>query len=73
METTIIFKISGMHCVSCGMNIDGELEDMAGVSWASTNYARQETVVTFDADQITIDVIQTTIRKLGYECHCDDV
>jgi len=28
----IKLKINGMHCVSCAMNIDGDLEDTEGVT-----------------------------------------
>lgn len=57
-------KISGMHCSSCAMNIDFELED-AGVK-ASTNYARQETEVEFDEEKISLNKIIEVIKKTGY-------
>ena len=31
--------ISGMHCVSCGLNIEKQLKRAAGVVSASVNYA----------------------------------
>ena len=67
MEQIITFKINGMHCTSCAMNIDGELEDTPGVKEASTNYARQETKVKFVQDQVTPDKLSEVIRGLGYE------
>lgn len=60
-----IFKIEGMHCVSCAMNIDGELEDTDGVKEASTNYARQLTEVTFEPGKVTVGELITTIKKLN--------
>src|SRR5205085_6844385 len=36
----VTFKISGMHCTSCAMNIDGEIEELEGVLSSSTHYAR---------------------------------
>ena len=59
--------ITGMHCTSCAMNIDGELEDTDGVKESKTNYAKQMTEVTFDSQKITQGTIQTIIQKLGYE------
>ena len=35
----VTLKITGMHCPSCAMNIDGALEDTAGVIEAETSYA----------------------------------
>ncbi|HRN70112.1 MAG TPA: heavy-metal-associated domain-containing protein [Candidatus Woesebacteria bacterium] len=57
-------NIFGMHCTSCAMNIDGELEDTEGVKEAKTNYAKQQTEVTFDPEKISIDKIISIIKKL---------
>lgn len=53
-----------MHCTSCAMNIDGELEDTEGVKEAKTNYARQQTEVTFDPEKVTVEKMISIIRKL---------
>ena len=37
-----IFKISGMHCVACSQNIEGELEDMGVKAWI--DYVASETI-----------------------------
>lgn len=65
MITKITLKINGMHCTSCAMNIDGELEDL-GVRNASTNYAKAMSDVEYDNDKITLEQIQDAIKKLGY-------
>ena len=59
-------KIEGMHCTSCAMNIDGELEDTKGVKESNTNYAKQETQVTFNPDELTIEQILEKVKKVGY-------
>lgn len=66
MNQTLKFKITGMHCASCAMNIDGELEDSGKVVSASTNYAKAETVVEFDPAIISEAEIIETIKKVGY-------
>ena len=60
------FKISGMHCTSCAMNIDGELEDTKGIKQANTNYAKSQTEVEFDENIITDKQIISIIEKTGY-------
>lgn len=60
------FKISGMHCTSCAMNIDGELEDTDGIKQANTNYAKSQTEVEFDENKITDKQIIDIIEKTGY-------
>jgi copper chaperone CopZ len=64
---TLTFNIFGMHCTSCAMNIDGELEDTEGVKEAKTNYAKQITEVTFDPEKITQEKIISIIKKLDYD------
>ncbi len=59
-------KIVGMHCTSCVMNIDGELEDTEGVKQAHTHYAKQQTEIEFDYEKITEGKIIEIIKNLGY-------
>lgn len=66
-STIAKFQISGMHCSSCSLNIDGELEDQAGVVSASTSYAKSITTVKFDKKKIVPEKLMQTIRGLGYE------
>jgi len=60
------FKISGMHCTACALNIDLDLEEVAGVKAATTNYAKQITEVEFDDAKISPEIIKSTIAKTGY-------
>lgn len=63
---TILFKIDGMHCTSCSLSIDGELEDTPGVLSATTSYAKAETQVLYDPERVSPDQLQKVIEKLGY-------
>lgn len=64
-----IFKISGMHCTSCAMNIDGELEDTKGIKESNTNYAKSQTEVEFDEEKINDKAIIEIIKKAGYQAN----
>lgn len=61
------FKIKGMHCTSCVLDIDGTLEDLPGVEKAATSYAREETEISFDEKQISLPKIASELKKLGYQ------
>ena len=65
--TTIALKLDGLHCISCSLNIDGELEDLSGVLSAATSYAKQETVITYDPSLAKPTQFMTAIKKLGYK------
>ncbi|MFH0749378.1 MAG: heavy-metal-associated domain-containing protein [Candidatus Gottesmanbacteria bacterium] len=62
--TTKTLKLKGMHCVSCSMLIEGELEDM-GVE-AKANYAKQTVDLVFDESITALSKIKGMIEKLGY-------
>lgn len=65
--TKTIIQIDGMHCNSCALNIDFDLEDLPGVKSAKTNYAKQVTEVEYDQDKITPEQILKQIQKTGYQ------
>ena len=60
-------KIDGMHCTSCSMNIDFDLEDLDGVKVAKTSYFKQETEIEFDEEKVKLEAILETIQKTGYK------
>jgi copper chaperone CopZ len=62
-------KIEGMHCASCAMTIDFDLEDL-GVKSSKTSYAKQETTVEFDEEKIKSQDIVNRIKKTGYKASC---
>ncbi len=59
-------KISGMHCSSCAMKIDMDLEDLEGIKEARTNYAKQETDLEYDEEVVDLPKILQQIEKTGY-------
>lgn len=61
------FKITGMHCSSCAMNIDGELEDTEGVIEASTSFAKQAVEVKYDPNKVSDKRIIEVVKTAGYE------
>lgn len=62
----VTFTISGMHCTSCSINIDGELEDTKGVLRADTSYAKATTTVQFDPNLVSIEALKKVVEALGY-------
>lgn len=60
------FKITDMHCTSCALTIDMDLEDMEGVKKAQTSYAKAECEIEFDVDKVNDQLILETIKKSGY-------
>lgn len=59
-------KIDGMHCSSCAMSIDFDLEDLGGIKNSKTSYARQECEVEFDESFVKVEQIVKTVEITGY-------
>ena len=66
-NSQIELQVTGLHCVSCGLNIDGSLEDLPGVQKAHTDYANGKTKVEYDKQQLNEDTLIKQIEKLGYQ------
>lgn len=65
--TKITLKLDGLHCASCSLNIDGELEEQKGVISSNTSYAKQESVITYDPALTSPSLFKPIIEKLGYK------
>ncbi len=58
------YKIDGMHCTSCALLIESDLED-AGVK-ATCNYAREILEVEFDEKKVDEGKIKAIVTSSGY-------
>ena len=61
-----------MHCISCAMNIDFDLEDFDGVKSASTSYAKAQCEVEFEEEKIDSNKIIEIIKQTGYSAEVLD-
>lgn len=66
MSSNIKLKIAGMHCASCAMNIDFDLEDADGIQSSQTSYAKQVCEVVYDTGKINLEKIVEIIKTSGF-------
>ncbi|MBI4099886.1 heavy-metal-associated domain-containing protein [Candidatus Microgenomates bacterium] len=59
-----VYKVDGMHCPSCAMTIEWELEDR-GVK-AKCSYAKQLVEVEFEPEKVSDEEIKEVVAKSGY-------
>lgn len=64
--TKLKLKIDGMHCTSCALNIDMDLEDLEGVIKSHTSYAKSETEIEFDEEKVDQKKLIEAISTTGY-------
>ena len=58
------YKVDGMHCTSCALLIESDLED-AGVK-ARCNYAKETLEVEFDEAKVDEGKIKEVVVSSGY-------
>lgn len=64
--TQLKCTLTGMHCSSCAMNIDGALEDTPGVVSATTSYAKALVAIEYDPAQVQPAELVKIIENEGY-------
>lgn len=68
METTThLWHVSGMHCSSCSILIDEAIEELDGVTSATTSLKRKLTTVNLDPTRCDPDQVVEAIRAAGYQ------
>ncbi|MEM4359446.1 MAG: copper-translocating P-type ATPase [Candidatus Bilamarchaeaceae archaeon] len=60
------FRIGGMHCASCALNIERKLKGLKGVKSATVNFATNTASVDYDEDIIGLGNLKETVEGLGY-------
>ena len=61
------YNISGMHCASCALTIENNLNKLKGVKSANVNLATQKATVEYDCDDCDDSQVIQTVKDAGYE------
>lgn len=63
---TQTYRVKGMHCASCAVNIERTFKKTEGVHSAHVNYGTETAKVSFDETKINPDYLSKKIEPLGY-------
>jgi copper chaperone CopZ len=61
------YRVEGMHCSNCAMNIEGIEDDLAGIRKVSASYQKGMMVVEFDEVKVSEAQILAAVEKRGYQ------
>ena len=61
------YRVEGMHCSNCAMNIEGIEDDLPGVKQVSASYQKGQMVVEFDEAKVSEAQILAAVEKRGYQ------
>lgn len=61
------YRVEGMHCPNCAMNVESIEDDLPGIKQVSASYQKGRMVVEFDEAKVTETQIITAVEKRGYQ------
>lgn len=64
-----VFKISGMHCASCALNIEKNLSSAKGISNVVVNFNTSKALVDYDEKSVNEAGIIQKIKGMGYDAY----
>ena len=65
--TQTILDIKGMHCTGCANNVEKFLNDVAGVTEATVNFATEQAAVRHDLVLAPVERLIVAVRAAGYD------
>jgi copper chaperone CopZ len=65
-NTQVALNVEGMHCGSCAKLVERALKGTRGVTSATVLLAKQQAVVEYDPQQVTLDVLEQAVVAQGY-------
>ena len=61
------YRVEGMHCSNCAMNIESLEDDLPGIKQVSASYQKGQMVVEFDEAKVSEAQILAAVEKRGYQ------
>ena len=61
------FKVEDMHCANCAMKIESIEDDLAGIKEVNASYVKQQMIVEYDENTVSVEEIITAVKKKGYQ------
>ena len=69
----IDLTIEGMHCASCVLSVNKTFEKIEGVEEVDANLTSNKLHIIFNPKKISYDDIDSTVKKLGFKIHSDEL
>lgn len=61
------YRVEGMHCPNCAMNVESIEDDLPGIKQVSASYQKGRMVVEFDEAKVSEAQILAALVKRGYQ------
>ncbi len=60
------FRVDGMHCSNCPMEVEAIEDDLPGIKKVSASYQKGQMVVEFDETKVSEAQIMAAVERRGY-------
>lgn len=61
------YRVEGMHCSNCAMNIEGIEDELPGIKQVAASYQRGRMMVEFDETKVSEVQLLAALEKRGYQ------
>lgn len=65
-DKTVIYRIGGLSCYSCGLSIISALKRNGRIGEATLNLLTQQIKVRYSGDETILDIVEKEIVRSGY-------
>lgn len=69
---TARLRTTGLHCQSCSMLVQMELEELDGVETAVADFGTGMTEVVYDPDTVSVDSLVNAVVAAGYGAEIEE-
>lgn len=69
----ITFRVQGMYCAHCAVELEHILSALEGVFAAYVNYAGERVVVVCNADLVRVNALTNAVERAGYSVSADEM
>ena len=66
------FKVKGMYCTGCETRIENKLKRLKGVKSVQASYNKEEALIEYDDEKVTIPMIKDALEDIDYELILND-
>jgi len=61
------FTVKNMHCANCAIKIESIEDDLPGIKEVNASYVKQQMIVEYDENLVSVDEIVAAVKKRGYQ------
>lgn len=66
MKEKVVYKVGGMSCTSCAVNVENAIRKVRGVDTVNVNFIDKKATIIFNSDSTNIKLFTKRVKQAGY-------